>query len=181
MKGTTVMRGEKMNTKILLCAAVLLMLASAADAKVLTNSSSVSIFILKEPYHPNEQPTTTIAEVPTTAPPETTLPPATTTTVAPATTTVRAPTTTVRATTTTVAKETGQEQNVNQGQPGEEEPGIIGYATAPLDFGDWMSLYNSGFRNLMILLILIAGYGVWARDTQLKRRQDEGRRKGGKR
>jgi len=88
-------------------------------------------------------------------------------------TTTIAPTTTVRPTTTTIVS--GETQNPPQGNPntpgapildetGEGGPIITGYATTPLDY--FQALYRGGIFWLL-LLILIAGYTLWARDTQL--------------
>jgi hypothetical protein len=83
------------------------------------------------------------------------------------TTTVKPPTTTIRpAPPTTLAppKDEGETPGSGEGPSG-EEPGVVGYAVAPVNYMG--ALKSSGLRNLIILLILLAGYATWARDTQL--------------
>jgi len=60
----------------------------------------------------------------------------------------------------------GSEENRGnvQSQPTEEQPGIVGYAALPIDYG--AGLQSGGLRNLLILLILLAGYIIWAEDTR---------------
>ncbi|MBD3389183.1 MAG: hypothetical protein GF416_08820 [Candidatus Altiarchaeales archaeon] len=135
-----------------------------------SDSDTVDIFIMKE----RKRTTTTLAP-PTTVPsPPTTQPPSPPTTVPSPPTTLPAPTTTLSrpAPPSTLATVTGSEVEG-------EEPGVIGYAAAPIDYNAVFK--SSGFRNLMVLLILIAGYGTWARDTQLKNRAaaaSQGKKKG---
>jgi len=134
-------------------------------------SDATDIFIQKEPYHPPE----TTLPTTTTQPPTTTTQPTTPTTQPPApTTTQPAVTTTIVAPTSTTLVEE-EIKTVPEATLPPEEPQIIGYASAPIDWE--ASLRSSGLRNLIILLILIAGYAVWARDTQLMKRADEGRKK----
>ncbi|MFH1404348.1 MAG: hypothetical protein ABIH11_08785 [Candidatus Altiarchaeota archaeon] len=54
-------------------------------------------------------------------------------------------------------------------------PAITGFAIAPItDY--FAALSTSGFRNLILLMSLIAGYVVWARDTQLKKASDSSKK-----
>ncbi|MBD3389182.1 MAG: hypothetical protein GF416_08815, partial [Candidatus Altiarchaeales archaeon] len=132
------------------------------------NASDTVSFNIKKQR--NSVTTTTMSSATTTIPvePTTTLPAPTTTVPAP-TTTLPAPTTTIPY---CIVPEPEGEVGGETGVSGETvEPGIIGYAVAPLDY---MSVFRTrGFRNLLILLILIAGYATWARDTQLKKRAYE--------
>ncbi len=122
-------------------------------------SDETSIFIKRQQRPPvtsttQPEPPTTSTTLP--APPE----PTTTTLPAPPTTV-----TTLAPTTTTTLREGGGEE---EGEVVDEEPQIIGYAALPIDYS---GLRSSGLRNLIILLVLMAGYAVWARDTQLMKRE----------
>jgi len=115
-------------------------------------------------------PTTTLPKNPTTT--TTTMPPAPTTTLAPPTTLAPTTTTLAPSPTTTTPRRTTTTTTV----PEKEIPGVVGYAVSPLDLY-LEALMTSGFRNFILLLILIAGYAVWARDTQLMRRVEAAKAK----
>ena len=105
------------------------------------------------------------------------------------------PTTTLSAPTTTLEERTPRPIPTTTLPPGEEEgtgqtsgplnvvvgnpvddglPAIIGYSVLPLDYAD--AFRTAGF-NYLLLLCLIAGYTLWARDTQLMRNADKGNNK----
>ncbi|MFH0862458.1 MAG: PKD domain-containing protein, partial [Candidatus Altiarchaeota archaeon] len=157
--------------------ALVALAALAAAPAVEPNTDSVSITIQREQYHPTA---TTQPAPPATIPPvSTTQPPAPPTTQPPAPSTTQPPVPQTSSPPTTIAPvtQTGGSLPVVQAQVDEGEPLVIGYAVSPL--GDF-SFQNGGFRNLLVLLVLIAGYAVWARDTQLMKRADFERRKGRK-
>ena len=140
-----------------------------------TTVDTVTIYLNKAG---KPKPSTTTTSSTTT----TTLKPATTTTLKPATTTTtttlpQETTSTTIPTTTTLAGGgdekpplDGTPYDTKDGKPLDGGPAVVGFAVSPLELY-MAALLTSGFRNFILLLILIAGYAVWARDTQLMRAQ----------
>jgi cysteine-rich repeat protein len=149
-------------------------------------SDSVDIFIQKEAYHPFETTPTTLAAPPTTAPAPPTTAPAPPTTLPSPPTTIRSsvagqPTTPTTLPSTPKIEGETVTPSGSQGNPQDGSPEITGYMVMPFDVDTYMSgLHVGGFRNLLILLILLAGYAVWSRDTQLMSAADAHRRRGGR-
>ena len=55
---------------------------------------------------------------------------------------------------------------LGSGPLGDENPEIVGYVVLPIDY---MAAFKTAGFNFLLLMCLIAGYILWARDTQLMR------------